>query len=72
MSHAVAQGAGALSAVGLALLVVTPRRDLRVAGLVAWAIGWIALALYLAPSGHHRLFAAAAVVGLNAAAANRR
>ena len=69
MSHAVAQGAGALSAVGLALLVVTPRRDLRVAGLVEWAIGWIALALYLAPSGHHRLFAAAAVVGLIAAVA---
>ena len=64
MSSGLAQVAGALAALGLALLVVAPRRDLRVAGLAAWAVGWIALALYLAPSGHHRLFAAAAVAGL--------
>jgi O-antigen ligase len=64
VSSSLAQGAGALGALGLAVLVVAPRRDLRVAGLVAWAVGWIALALYLAPSGHHRLYAAAAVLGL--------
>ncbi len=64
MSSGLAQCAGALAALGLAVLIVAPRRDLRVAGLAVWAIGWIALALYLAPSGHHRLFAAAAVVGL--------
>ena len=69
MSGAVAQGAGALAALGLAVLVVAPRRDLRIAGLAVWAIGWIALAVYLAPSGHHRLLAAAAVVGLVAAVA---
>jgi O-antigen ligase len=64
VSSGFAQAAGPLAALGLAVLIVAPRRDLRVAGLAAWAIGWIVLALYLAPSGHHRLFAAAAVVGL--------
>ena len=69
MSSGVAQAAGALGAVGLALLIVAPRRDLRIAGLAGWALGCAVLALYLAPSGHHRLLAGAAVVGLVAAVA---
>jgi O-Antigen ligase len=64
VSTDVAQAAGALAAVGLATLIVAPRRDLRVAGLAGWAVGCVGLALYLAPSGHHRVLAAAAVVGL--------
>ena len=53
-----------MGAVGLALLFVATRRDLRIAGLAAWAVGCAILATYLAPHGHHRLFAAAVVVGL--------
>jgi hypothetical protein len=68
MSTWVAQIAGAVGAVGLALLIVAPRRDLRVAGLAAWAIGCAGLTVYLAPHGHHRLLAAAAVFGVIAAA----
>jgi hypothetical protein len=63
----VAQAAGAVGALGLALLVVAPRRDLRVAGLTAWALGCAGLTVYLAPHGHHRLLAAAAVFGAVAA-----
>jgi O-Antigen ligase len=68
MTSTMAQGAGVIGSGGLALLLVASRRDLRVAGLVAWAIGWVALALYLAPHGHHRLLAAAGVAGLVLAA----
>jgi O-Antigen ligase len=67
MSGGAAQVAGALGAVGLALLVVARRRDLRIAGLVAWTIGCAGLVVYLAPHGHHRLLAAAAVLGAVAA-----
>jgi O-antigen ligase len=63
----VAQAGGAVGAVGLALLLVATRRDLRVAGLAAWAIGCLTLTIYLAPHGHHRVLAAAAVFGLIAA-----
>jgi hypothetical protein len=63
MSGGVAQAAGAVGSVGLAALVVSTRRDLRVAGLGAWAVGCAGLAVYLAPHGHHRLLAAAAVLG---------
>jgi O-Antigen ligase len=69
MSTGVAQAAGAFGALGLALLVVATRRDLRVAGLAAWALGCAGLTVYLAPHGHHRLLAAAAVLGAIAAAA---
>jgi putative inorganic carbon (hco3(-)) transporter len=55
------QVAGAVGALGLALLIVAPRRELRIAGLVAWAAGCGWLAVHLAPAGHHRLLAAAAV-----------
>jgi O-Antigen ligase len=64
----VARAGGAVGAVGLALLLLATRRELRIAGLVAWAAGCAILATYLAPHGHHRLFAAAAVVGLVVAA----
>jgi O-antigen ligase len=60
----VAQVAGAVGAAGLALLLVATRRDLRVAGLAAWALGCAMLTVYLAPVGHHRLLAGAAVFGL--------
>jgi O-antigen ligase len=35
---------------GLALLLVADRRELRIAGLVAWALGLAGLAAYLAPN----------------------
>jgi O-antigen ligase len=60
---------GAVGSVGLALLLVASRRELRVAGLAAWAIGCGMLAVYLAPHGHHHVLAAASVVGLVAAGA---
>ena len=62
MTAAAAQIAGAVGSVGLALLIVTTRRDLRIAGLVAWALGCAGLPIYLAPHGHHRVLAAAAVL----------
>jgi putative inorganic carbon (HCO3(-)) transporter len=58
-----------VGALGLALLIVAPRKDARIAGLVAWALGCGGLAIYLAPHGHHRLLAAAAVFGAIAACA---
>jgi putative inorganic carbon (HCO3(-)) transporter len=63
-----ARVAGPLGAAGLALLLAAPRRDLRLAGLAAWALGALGLALYLAPAGHRPLLAAAAIGGLAAAA----
>jgi O-antigen ligase len=63
VSTALAQAGGAVGAAGLALLLVATRRDLRVAGLAAWAAGCLVLAVYLAPGGHHRVLFAAAVVG---------
>jgi hypothetical protein len=67
MSAGAAQVAGAIGGIGLATLIIAPRRDARLAGLVAWAVGCAGLVLYLAPHGHHRVLAAAAVVGLIAA-----
>jgi putative inorganic carbon (HCO3(-)) transporter len=64
MSNGVAQVAGAIGALGLALLFVAPRRDLRIAGLLAWAVGCAGLTIYLAPHGHLRVLAAAAVFGV--------
>ena len=68
MNPDVARAGGAAGAVGLALLLLATRRELRIAGLVAWGAGCAILATYLAPHGHHRLFAAAAVVGVVVAA----
>src|SRR5262249_3797525 len=60
---------GVLGCGGLAVLLLATRRDLRLAGLVAWGLGLAALANSLAPSGHLPLLAAAGVAGLAAAAA---
>src|SRR4051812_969581 len=67
MSSGAAQAAGAFGALGLALLIAAPRRDARIAGLAAWALGCGGLAIYLAPHGHHRVLAAAVVFGAIAA-----
>ncbi|HEX6763209.1 MAG TPA: O-antigen ligase family protein [Gaiellaceae bacterium] len=64
MTSGLAQGAGVVGSLGLAVLIASPRRDLRVAGLAGWALGCAGLVVYLAPSGHHRLLAAAALIGL--------
>ena len=69
MSGTAAQIAGAIGALGLAALIAAHRRDLRLVGLGAWAVGCGGLVAYLAPHGHHRVLAAAAVLGLIAAAA---
>ena len=68
MSSELARAAGVVGGLGLALLFVAPRRDLRLAGLGGWIVGCALLVVYLAPHGHHRLLAAAAVVGVIAAA----
>jgi putative inorganic carbon (HCO3(-)) transporter len=65
----VARAAGPLGGAGLALLLAAPRRDLRLAGLAAWAVACVVLAYYLAPHGHRPLLAAAGLAGLVAAAA---
>jgi putative inorganic carbon (HCO3(-)) transporter len=64
-----ARAGGPVAAAGLATLFVAPRRQLRLAGLAAWALGCLALAYYLAPHGHRPLLAAAAVAGIVLAAA---
>jgi hypothetical protein len=69
MSATVAQIAGTVGALGLGGLIVGTRRDVRIAGLVAWALGCAALTIYLAPHGHHRVLAAAAVLGVLVACA---
>jgi O-antigen ligase/polysaccharide polymerase Wzy-like membrane protein len=69
MSAGAAQVAGAIGALGLAALIGAHSRNVRIAGLVAWALGCGGLAVYLAPEGHHRVLAAAAVVGAAAAVA---
>jgi O-antigen ligase len=55
---------GVVGALGLVLLFVGTTRERRIAGLVGWVAGMDLLAWYLAPEGHHRLLAAAAVLGL--------
>ena len=60
---------GVVGSLGLALLLVAPSRVQRLAGLGAWALGSILLAVYLAPHGHRPLLGAAAVFGLLLAAA---
>ena len=57
-----------LGCLGLALLLIAPSRAQRLAGLGAWALGSILLAVYLAPHGHRPLLGAAAVFGLLLAA----
>jgi hypothetical protein len=69
MTAGAAQVMGAVGGVGLATLIAAQRRDLRIGGLAAWAVGCAGLVVYLAPHGHHRLLAAAAVLGAVGAAA---
>jgi O-antigen ligase len=59
-----ARAGGPLAAAGLALLFVATRRDLRLAGLAAWAVGCAFLAAYVAPSGHTAVYVAGAGVGV--------
>jgi hypothetical protein len=54
---------GAVAALGIAALMLGPARPWRVGGLAAWGAGCVTLAVWLAPSGHHRAYAAAAVAG---------
>ncbi|MGE5433563.1 MAG: hypothetical protein ACM3S3_02130, partial [Candidatus Doudnabacteria bacterium] len=64
-----ARAGGPVAAAGLATVFVASRRELRLAGLAAWALGCVALAYYLAPHGHRPLLAAAALAGVVLAAA---
>jgi hypothetical protein len=59
-----ARAGGVVASLGIAALLLGTSRPWRVGGLAAWAAGCLALAGWLAPSGHHRVYAAAAVVGL--------
>jgi hypothetical protein len=60
--------AGPVATGGLALLLLSTRRELRLAGLAAWALGCVVLAYYLAPHGHRTVLVAAALGGLVLAA----
>jgi hypothetical protein len=59
----VARAAGPIAAVGLAALLVAPRRDLRLAGLCVWAAGMLGLVAYLAPSASTARLVAAGIGG---------
>jgi O-antigen ligase len=59
-----ARAGGVVAALGLAALVLGTSRNWRLGGLIAWAVGCVVLAAWLAPSGHHRVFAVAAVFGV--------
>jgi O-antigen ligase len=50
------------------LLLVATRRELRLAGLGAWALGMAGLCLYLAPAGRPGTLAVAAAMGIVVAA----
>ncbi len=63
-----ARAAGPLAALGLGVLLVAPRRELRLGGLVLWGVGMAGLVAYLAPSTSHTKLAAASVGGLVVAA----
>src|SRR5689334_2528957 len=69
MTAEAARLGGVVGALGLSVLLVAPARRWRFAGLVAWAVGCALLAAALAPSGHHRVYAAAGLAGIVAAAA---
>ena len=63
MTAELARIGGPLGALGFSVLVLAPARAWRFGGLVAWAAGCATLAVWLAPSGHHRAIAAAAFLG---------
>ena len=64
-----ARFAGPLACLGLALLLLAPRRELRLAGLAAWALGAAGLAAYLAPDDRIALLVAGSAAGVVLAAA---
>ncbi len=64
-----AQLGSVVGCAGLALLFVADRRDLRIAGLVAWAVGLAGLAAYLAPNMSVLKLGAAGVAGALVSAA---
>jgi hypothetical protein len=68
MNADLARLGGVVGALGLSVLILAPARNWRLAGLGTWAAGCGMLVVALAPSGHHRAYAAAAVVGAIAAA----
>jgi O-antigen ligase len=68
MTAELARVAGPVGVAGLGALFLAPARTHRLAGLVAWALAALALAVYLAPKGHHAVLAAAAVGGVVIAA----
>ncbi|MGB2953205.1 MAG: O-antigen ligase family protein [Gaiellaceae bacterium] len=68
MTAELARAGGVIGAAGLGLLLVAPRRDLRLAGLGALVLGCALLAWYLAPHGHAKELGAVAVLGLVLAA----
>ena len=61
--------AGPVGCAGLVLLLLATRRDARIAGLLAWALGTVALAAYLAPSGRTAWLVLAAAAGAIASVA---
>jgi putative inorganic carbon (HCO3(-)) transporter len=69
LSADLAHAGGPIAAAGLAVLIVAPRREARLAGLLAWVLGCALLAVYLAPSGHTKVYGGAVVVGAGAAVA---
>jgi len=64
VSGELARIAGTAASLGLAVLLVARPRRVRIGALAVWAVGALGVALYLAPSGHHRALAAAAVAGV--------
>ena len=64
MTAELARLGGVLGCGGLAALLVAADRRIRIAGLAAWALGALLLAIYLLPHGHRAILAAAAVAGL--------
>ena len=66
---AIGQFGSVLGCAGLALLLVAPRRDLRLAGLVGWAAGLVCLSAYLAPDLGPLKLGAAAGAGIVISAA---
>jgi O-antigen ligase len=68
LSSELARVAGPVGAAGLVVLLLAPTRYQRLGGLVAWAVGAVVLAAYLAPSGHRAVLGAAAGAGLVLAA----
>jgi putative inorganic carbon (hco3(-)) transporter len=69
MTAELARVAGPVGVAGLAALLLAPARTHRLAGLAAWGLAGLALAVYLAPHGHRAVLAAAGVAGIVLAAA---